>query len=109
MQVKCSRNFGIADASRGGPPRNTVMEQSQPEPYPPLPPVTKYECPLCDDILPNLTVMRVHLEEHYPRDSPFCPVRECARQFSHPNSVRNHMRTKHSAQWERMKQMKWSL
>lgn len=119
MQVKCSRNFGIADAgSRGGgaPPRNSDVvvaadhqRPQQPEPYPPLPPVTKYECPLCDDILPNLTVMRGHLEEHYPRDSPFCPVRECGRQFSHPNSVRNHMRTKHSAQWERMKQMKWSL
>ncbi|KAF2905772.1 hypothetical protein ILUMI_00402 [Ignelater luminosus] len=69
----------------------------------------KYECPLCDRILASITVARAHIEEHYPRDSPFCPVRECGKRFSHPNSVRNHMRTKHSQQWEIMKQMKWSI
>ncbi|XP_017786125.1 PREDICTED: protein abrupt isoform X2 [Nicrophorus vespilloides] len=69
----------------------------------------KYECPLCELLLPSLNLARSHIDEHYPRDSPVCPVTECGRRFSHPNSVRNHMRTKHSRQWELMKQLKWSL
>ncbi|XP_018561077.1 protein abrupt-like isoform X3 [Anoplophora glabripennis] len=69
----------------------------------------KYECPLCDLILPSINALRSHIDQHYPRDSPVCPVYECGKRFSHPNSVRNHMRTKHSKQWEIMKQVKWSL
>lgn len=69
----------------------------------------KYECPLCDLVLPSVNAARIHIDEHYPRDSPYCPVTECGKRFTHPNSVRNHMRTKHSRQWEIMKQLKWSL
>lgn len=67
-----------------------------------------YECPLCDAVLHELPAMRAHLEEHYPRDSPVCPVVVCSKAFSHPNSVRNHMRMKHPVQWEKMKSLKWS-
>ncbi|KAJ8940495.1 hypothetical protein NQ314_010709 [Rhamnusium bicolor] len=56
----------------------------------------KYECPLCDHIQPSINALRSHIDQHYPRDSPVCPVYECGKRFSHPNSVRNHMRTKHS-------------
>nr|CAD7438180.1 unnamed protein product [Timema bartmani] len=52
--------------------------------------------------------MRSHLEQHYPRDSPTCPVASCSKAFSHPNSVRNHMRMKHTQQWDKMKTLKWS-
>lgn len=69
----------------------------------------KYECPLCDQLLPSINAARMHIDEHYPRDSPYCPVAECRKRFSHPNSVRNHMRTKHSRQWDIMKQIKWCL
>lgn len=69
----------------------------------------KYECPLCDQLLPSINAARMHIDEHYPRDSPFCPVTECGKRFSHPNSVRNHMRTKHSRQWDIMKQIKWCI
>ncbi|XP_028169875.1 protein abrupt-like isoform X7 [Ostrinia furnacalis] len=65
-------------------------------------------CPLCSAALASLALARRHLEAHYPRDSPVCPVAECARYFAHPNSVRNHMRIKHRRQWERMKTLKWS-
>ncbi|KAJ8875437.1 hypothetical protein PR048_023332 [Dryococelus australis] len=67
-----------------------------------------YECPLCDAVVGELQLMRAHLEEHYPRDSPTCPVASCAKAFSHPNSVRNHMRMKHAEQWDKMKTLKWS-
>ncbi|KAF7271289.1 hypothetical protein GWI33_015807 [Rhynchophorus ferrugineus] len=69
----------------------------------------KYECPLCDQILLCLVVARQHIDEHYPRESTVCPVTECSRRFSHPNSVRNHMRQKHSKQWTIMKKIKWTL
>lgn len=66
------------------------------------------QCPLCLARLASLALARRHLEAHYPRDSPVCPVASCARYFAHPNSVRNHMRIKHRRQWERMKTLKWS-
>lgn len=69
----------------------------------------KFECPLCDQILYSCVIARQHIEEHYPRDSPLCPVTECGKRFAHPNSVRNHMRSKHKEQWEIMKHLKWSI
>lgn len=64
-------------------------------------------CPLCDAPLePRL--FRQHLDRHYPRDSPVCPVLQCGRRFAHPNSVRNHMRIKHTLQWAKMKAMRSS-
>lgn len=64
-------------------------------------------CPLCDAPLePRL--FRQHLDRHYPRDSPVCPVLQCGRRFAHPNSVRNHMRIKHTMQWAKMKAMRSS-
>lgn len=64
-------------------------------------------CPLCDVPLePRL--FRQHLDRHYPRDSPICPVLQCGRRFAHPNSVRNHMRIKHTMQWAKMKAMRSS-
>lgn len=64
-------------------------------------------CPLCEIPLePRL--FRQHLDRHYPRDSPICPVLQCGRRFAHPNSVRNHMRLKHTVQWNRMKSMRSS-
>ncbi|KAJ9583848.1 hypothetical protein L9F63_021808, partial [Diploptera punctata] len=71
-------------------------------------PGRSFECPLCDAVVIELPAMRAHLEEHYPRDSPTCPVSSCAKAFSHPNSVRNHMRMKHAQQWDKMKTLKWS-
>ncbi|KAL1124654.1 hypothetical protein AAG570_001278, partial [Ranatra chinensis] len=50
-----------------------------------------YACPLCEATLPDLLTIRNHIDRHYPRDSPTCPVPSCARHFTHPNSVRNHM------------------
>jgi hypothetical protein len=64
-------------------------------------------CPLCEIPL-EPRVFRQHLDRHYPRDSPICPVLQCGRRFAHPNSVRNHMRLKHSVQWNRMKSMRSS-
>lgn len=64
-------------------------------------------CPLCEIPL-EPRVFRQHLDRHYPRDSPICPVLQCGRRFAHPNSVRNHMRLKHSIQWNRMKSMRSS-
>lgn len=64
-------------------------------------------CPLCDIPL-EPRVFRQHLDRHYPRDSPVCPVLECGRRFAHPNSVRNHMRLKHPLQWAKMKAMRSS-
>jgi hypothetical protein len=64
-------------------------------------------CPLCEIPL-EPRVFRQHLDRHYPRDSPICPVLQCGRRFAHPNSVRNHMRLKHSLQWNRMKSMRSS-
>ncbi|XP_063903500.1 protein abrupt-like isoform X3 [Zophobas morio] len=90
------------DASTSGSGRYPAAEQPAGVPI-------KYECPLCDLILPSINAARSHIDEHYPRDSPLCPVTECGRRFSHPNSVRNHMRSKHSKQWDIMKQIKWSL
>lgn len=66
------------------------------------------ECPLCFVRMGSLAAARRHLDEHYPRDSPVCPVASCARVFAHPNSVRNHMRIKHQKQWNKMKTLKWS-
>ncbi|XP_049821816.1 protein abrupt isoform X3 [Aethina tumida] len=67
----------------------------------------KYECPLCEVNFTCRNLAVTHLDEHYPRDSPVCPVMECRKKFSHPNSVRNHMRSKHSRQWNLMKKVKW--
>lgn len=64
-------------------------------------------CPLCDMPL-EPRVFRQHLDRHYPRDSPICPVLQCGRRFAHPNSVRNHMRLKHTLQWAKMKAMRSS-
>lgn len=64
-------------------------------------------CPLCQVPLEQ-RVFRQHLDRHYPRDSPVCPVIQCARRFAHPNSVRNHMRLKHAVQWLKMKAMRSS-
>lgn len=64
-------------------------------------------CPLCDAPL-EPRVFRQHLDRHYPRDSPICPVIQCGRRFAHPNSVRNHMRIKHTLQWAKMKAMRSS-
>lgn len=66
------------------------------------------QCPLCAARLAGLAAARRHLEGHYPRDSPLCPVASCGRHFAHPNSVRNHMRIKHRRQWDEMKTLKWS-
>jgi len=66
----------------------------------------RYQCPLCDQVFPQITAIRAHLDQHYPRDSPNCPA--CSRTFAHPNSVRNHMRLKHLFIWEQMKYLKWS-
>lgn len=66
------------------------------------------ECPLCYARLDSLAFARRHLDAHYPRDSPLCPVASCSRLFAHPNSVRNHMRIKHPRQWDKMKTLKWS-
>lgn len=64
-------------------------------------------CPLCDVPL-EPRVFRQHLDRHYPRDSPICPVMQCGRRFAHPNSVRNHLRLKHFMQWSKMKAMRSS-
>ncbi|XP_054082826.1 protein abrupt isoform X2 [Zeugodacus cucurbitae] len=64
-------------------------------------------CPLCETPLEQ-RFFRQHLDGHYPRDSPICPVIECGRRFAHPNSVRNHMRIKHTHQWAKMKVMRSS-
>ncbi|XP_049287051.1 broad-complex core protein-like isoform X2 [Anopheles funestus] len=64
-------------------------------------------CPLCEVPL-EPRVFRQHLDRHYPRDSPVCPVIQCGRRFAHPNSVRNHMRLKHTNQWAQMKAMRSS-
>uniref|UniRef100_V9IHJ4 GF14766 gene product from transcript GF14766-RA n=2 Tax=Apis TaxID=7459 RepID=V9IHJ4_APICE len=67
-----------------------------------------YRCPLCCRTLQDISTMRAHLEHHYPRDSPTCPVASCAKTFSHPNSVRNHMRLKHPVQWDQIKTLRWT-
>ncbi|XP_046414943.1 protein abrupt-like isoform X5 [Neodiprion fabricii] len=67
-----------------------------------------YRCPLCCRTLLDISAMRAHLEHHYPRDSPTCPVTSCAKTFSHPNSVRNHMRMKHPVQWDQIKTLRWT-
>lgn len=64
-------------------------------------------CPLCEAPL-EPRIFRQHLDRHYPRDSPVCPVLQCGRRFAHPNSVRNHMRIKHTLQWAKMKAMRSS-
>ena len=64
-------------------------------------------CPLCEVPL-EPRIFRQHLDRHYPRDSPVCPVIQCGRRFAHPNSVRNHMRLKHTTQWAKMKAMRSS-
>ncbi|XP_014473675.1 PREDICTED: broad-complex core protein isoforms 1/2/3/4/5-like isoform X4 [Dinoponera quadriceps] len=67
-----------------------------------------YKCPLCCRTLLDISSMRTHLDHHYPRDSPTCPVASCAKTFSHPNSVRNHMRLKHPVQWDQIKTLRWT-
>lgn len=67
-----------------------------------------YRCPLCCRTLQDISAMRAHLDHHYPRDSPTCPVSSCAKTFSHPNSVRNHMRLKHPVQWDQIKTLRWT-
>ncbi|KAG7188799.1 hypothetical protein KM043_008410 [Ampulex compressa] len=67
-----------------------------------------YGCPLCCRTLQDISAMRAHLDHHYPRDSPTCPVASCAKTFSHPNSVRNHMRLKHPVQWDQIKTLRWT-
>ncbi|KAL0119065.1 hypothetical protein PUN28_009589 [Cardiocondyla obscurior] len=67
-----------------------------------------YRCPLCVRTLQDISAMRAHLDHHYPRDSPTCPVASCAKTFSHPNSVRNHMRLKHPVQWDQIKTLRWT-
>ncbi|XP_076285034.1 uncharacterized protein LOC143211349 isoform X17 [Lasioglossum baleicum] len=67
-----------------------------------------YRCPLCCRTLQDISTMRAHLEHHYPRDSPTCPVASCAKTFTHPNSVRNHMRLKHPVQWDQIKTLRWT-
>lgn len=69
----------------------------------------RYDCPLCGTVFLDAATVRSHLELHYPRESSQCPVPSCAKLFIHPNSVRNHMRMKHSAIWFKMKQMKSQL
>lgn len=78
---------------------NVVVKQFQSE--------GELDCPLCGIIL-TFAQARQHIDTHYPRDSPLCPVTTCARLFAHPNSVRNHMRIKHPEQWDKMKSLKWS-
>ncbi|XP_044004161.1 protein abrupt isoform X3 [Aphidius gifuensis] len=65
-------------------------------------------CPLCSKITPSIGDMRIHLDEHYPRDSSTCPVLTCRKTFTHPNSVRNHMRIKHGDKWKEMKALRWT-
>ncbi|XP_019888082.1 protein bric-a-brac 2 isoform X5 [Ooceraea biroi] len=67
-----------------------------------------YRCPLCCRMLQDISTMRAHLDHHYPRDSPTCPVASCGKTFSHPNSVRNHMRLKHPVQWDQIKTLRWT-
>lgn len=69
----------------------------------------RYDCPLCGLVFLDAVTVRSHLELHYPKESSQCPVPSCAKSFAHPNSVRNHMRIKHSAVWSKMKQMKSQL
>ncbi|XP_044579653.1 broad-complex core protein isoforms 1/2/3/4/5-like isoform X3 [Cotesia glomerata] len=66
------------------------------------------QCPLCVRSYYDIADMRAHLDHHYPRDSPTCPVVSCAKTFSHPNSVRNHMRVKHAEQWDKIKTLRWT-
>ena len=63
-------------------------------------------CPLCDASFRDRSEIVSHLNLHYPPESRICPVLECSQAFGHPNSVRNHMRQKHLAQWNRMKLLK---
>lgn len=72
-----------------------------------VPPGYLLPCPLCNVPL-EPRIFRQHLDRHYPRDSPVCPVLQCGRRFAHPNSVRNHMRIKHTLQWAKMKAMRSS-
>lgn len=67
-----------------------------------------YKCPLCCTTLQDIAAMRAHLDIHYPRDSPTCPVVSCGKTFSHPNSVRNHMRLKHPIEWDQIKTLRWT-
>ncbi|ERL91799.1 hypothetical protein D910_09124 [Dendroctonus ponderosae] len=73
------------DFKRTAPPRHRQAHSSfnagSAPPY-----NMKYECPLCESVLKDIVSARVHLEEHYPRESLYCPVAECGRQFAHPNS-----------------------
>ncbi|KAL3275223.1 hypothetical protein HHI36_019992 [Cryptolaemus montrouzieri] len=79
--------FGIADISS--------HENTPPSPFKKSQTATrdvKFECPLCDLVLMNAVSAREHINQHYPRDSHYCPVLDCGKSFAHSNSVRNHMR-----------------
>ncbi|XP_063979504.1 protein abrupt-like isoform X3 [Diachasmimorpha longicaudata] len=67
-----------------------------------------YTCPICNRVIANIGDMREHLDRHYPRDSPICPILSCRKNFLHPNSVRNHMRIKHGAKWKEIKALRWT-
>uniref|UniRef100_A0A0C9QRN7 Ab_0 protein n=1 Tax=Fopius arisanus TaxID=64838 RepID=A0A0C9QRN7_9HYME len=67
-----------------------------------------YTCPICNRIIASIGDMREHLDRHYPRDSPTCPILTCRKNFLHPNSVRNHMRIKHGAKWKEIKALRWT-
>lgn len=97
-----SASILLSSRSRHTPPTelNDMLQSA-------VPPGYLLPCPLCDAPLePRL--FRQHLDRHYPRDSPICPVLQCGRRFAHPNSVRNHMRIKHTMQWAKMKAMRSS-
>lgn len=90
----------LSSPSTSGTDLSELLQQATPAGY-------LLPCPLCDIPLePRL--FRQHLDRHYPRDSPVCPVLQCGRRFAHPNSVRNHMRIKHTLQWAKMKAMRSS-
>lgn len=90
----------LSSPSNGNNDLGEMLHQSIPAGY-------LLPCPLCEVPLePRL--FRQHLDRHYPRDSPVCPVLQCGRRFAHPNSVRNHMRIKHTLQWAKMKAMRSS-
>lgn len=99
-QLTSSIMVGRSLSSPSTPDLSDLFQQAVPAGY-------LLPCPLCDVPLePRL--FRQHLDRHYPRDSPICPVLQCGRRFAHPNSVRNHMRIKHTLQWAKMKAMRSS-
>lgn len=86
---------------RGVHQHRQQLEQQQQQQQPPL-----LECPLCEAVFSERSLIVSHINWHYPQDSRLCPVLTCRQMFNHPNSVRNHMRQKHLVQWNLMKQLK---